>query len=116
MNGVKVLTDTERDIILQCIRYISEAGRFDMAADCSPRIGVSPEGFQKVLDDWPNVDDTVGTDAFLVINNCLNEVCNGPDSPPEQEWSDHFTSTPQNIEAVYEKWVKSLELDSTGIR
>lgn len=116
MNGVNTLSGTELDITLQCLKYIFEAGPFEVAADCSPRIGVSPEEFQKVLDDWPNVDDAVGTNAFLVINNCLNEVCNGPDTPSEEKWSEYFSTTREEIEAVYEKWAKSLELDSTGIR
>lgn len=117
MPGLKSLSDEERAIVLECIRFVSEGGLFDMEADCSVLIGISPVEFELVLIGWPDIDDqSPGNSGFLVINNCLNEVCHGPDSPGSTEWSTYFSVPREKVIDVYHKWARPLGMDVTGVQ
>jgi len=119
LTGLKALTDPEREIILECLKFIAAGVRFEMDVDCLPRIGLSVQEFHNVMSEWPDVIDAAGTDAFLAINNSLNEVCSicsDPDDPTCQKWSKYFSATPDEVEAVFDKWTLSLGMDWTGLR
>jgi hypothetical protein len=108
--GVKSLSDHEKDIVLECLLFISQGGFFDMETDCFIRIGVSVEAFQKVISLWPEINDDVeGSDSFLVVNNSLNELCYGPDSPSKKDWAKYFNASRDDIARSYKKWAESLE-------
>lgn len=81
-----------------------------VSTDCFIRIGISVEAFQKVITLWPEINDDVeGSDSFLVVNNSLNELCNGPDSPSEKDWAKYFNASRDDIAQSYKKWAESLD-------
>lgn len=80
-------------------------GRF-LEDEFQTRIGVEKHELQKVIDDFPQIDDSEkDTVETLAINNCLNEVCNGLDLS-EQEWEKCFSVGKSEIIKAYANWAK----------
>ncbi len=117
MPGIKSLTEPEKATVRECVDFIFSSGRFDLAADCETRIGVSVEQLKAVLSAWPKVQDEIsGSHGFLVINNSLNEVCHGPDAPGAEQWAEYLSVPREQVVRIYQKWAKSLGLSHTGIQ
>ena len=106
------LSSKEKDIVLRCMKATTA-----YVDDCEKhsRLGLEPQELQRVLDAWPNIDDTMeDTAEFLAVNNSLNEVCHGFRIAPD-EWGKWFDAPKSEIEAVYRKWLGIRKI-SEGIR
>jgi hypothetical protein len=106
------LTSKEQEIVLRCLK--ATTGYID---DCEKhsRLGLEPDELQGVIERWPHIDDsTDGSNGFLAINNCLNEVCHGFRIHPD-DWNNWFDVTESEIKVVYEKWLRLRGLRG-GIR
>ncbi len=67
------LSAAEREVIRRAITATFEY--FDW--DFQTRLGVYPDTMRQLLSAWPSVDDTPETDAFLAINNAMNDLIHG---------------------------------------
>lgn len=45
--------------------------------DFHTRLGVHPEAMRQLLSAWPNIDDAYESDAYLAINNAMNDLLHG---------------------------------------
>lgn len=111
----KSLSDEDKVAILQCMKAIAESQLIE-DWELQTRLGLNREDLRAVISRWPNIDDSVtNSDAFLAINNCMNEICNGVYVPPE-EWNKWFTMTKSEILKSYHKWARQRGNNSTGLR
>jgi hypothetical protein len=79
------------------------------------RLGLDADDLQQEITRWPDIDDRAESGSgFLVINNCLNEVCHGFRIPPE-EWSRWFDTPISAVKATYRNWL-TLRETRGGIR
>ena len=79
------LSDSDRQIILQCLNAILN-GRF-LEGEFQTRLGIEPDELEQIIAAYPNIDDSDhDSKEALAINNCLNEVCNVI-SFSNREWS-----------------------------
>jgi hypothetical protein len=108
------LSDSERQIIFQCLKAILK-GRF-LEGEFHTRLGIEPEELEGIVTAYPDVDNSDdNSDAAIAINNCLNEVCHGI-SFSDREWSQWFTVSKPEIEEVYRKWAVLRGRSHSGIR
>lgn len=110
--GFERLSAKDQDIVLRCMRAV--AVHIDDWEKHS-RLGLDADELQQEIARWPGIDDRVqGSNGYLAINNCLNEICHGLRLAPE-EWNRWFDTPRNEIESAYRKW---LALNGThgGIR
>jgi hypothetical protein len=108
------LSDTDRQIILQCLNAILK-GRF-LEGEFDARLGIEPGEFERIVAAYPNVDDSDDdSNETLTINNCLNEVCHGIRFS-NREWAQWFNVSKSEVEEVYRKWAILRGWSHTGIR
>jgi hypothetical protein len=101
---IKLLPERSQDAVLQCLKAIL-IGPFIDEWEFQTRLGIDRDGLRSVLGRWPNLEDSEqGTDDFLAVNNCLNEVCYGVDIPA-QAWDEWFTLPRTEVERAYEDWL-----------
>ena len=101
------LTEKDQQIIFQCLKCVYE-GNFIWDSAFSPRIGISRPAFKLVLDTWPDVDDSNhDSDAYLGINNALNEVCHGIRFSAS-EWNEWFDVNRDEVQMVFKRWKLSV--------
>jgi hypothetical protein len=67
------LTPNEQEVVRRAIAATFEF--FDW--DFQTRLGVSPETMRQLLGEWPNIDDAYDSDAYLAINNAMNDLLHG---------------------------------------
>ena len=116
MRGIAILTESEKSIVRDCIAFILDSGRFDLEGDCETLIGITEQELRDVFARWPLLSDwEINGKDFLAVNNCLNEVCHGSDSPSKELWSKHFSSPLDEMVRIYRKWANSVGLGHTGI-
>ena len=97
------LPDEDKEAVLQCMRAIAESQLIE-DWEIHTRLGLNRETLRAVVSRWPNIDDSVvDSDAYLAINNCMNEICHGVHIPTE-EWDKWFTMTRAQILDSYRKW------------
>jgi hypothetical protein len=94
--SIKTLSEQDRGAILQCIRVIADSQLIE-DWEMRARLGVNRETLRNIIARWPNVDDSdVGSDDFLAISNCLNEICHGL-RISKQDWDEGFTVTRSQV-------------------
>lgn len=109
------LTDDEREAVRQSLVAL-RAGWFLDEHDLETRIGVAPATCDALVSAWPAVDDTDDdSDAALIINNALNEVCNGGCIPDAQRprW---FTVPREAVRFAYRQWRTARGWPEGGVR
>ena len=112
---VERLTETDRDVVRQCLVAL-RAGRYLDDDNIVSRVGVAPATYDALIAAWPRIDDSRDdSEACLVVNNALNEVCHGVDIP-DREWPRWFTVSRDELRAVYGRWAGLRGWDRTGIR
>ena len=80
------------------------------------RLGILRPTLKRIISAWPDIDDSSdGSDEFLAINNCLNEICHGIDIPPT-EWRDWFLQSREEVKKTYGKWLRLGGHSAGGIR
>jgi hypothetical protein len=107
------LSQGEQDVVLQAFGYILE--RLD-EADADTRVGVTLDALRAMKTHWPPDDAEQTGEAFLAINNVLNETCNGPDAPAAGAWLRCVGVRQEELRAIYVRWARSHGLSWTGIR
>ena len=109
------LTDDEREAVRQSLVAL-RAGRFLDEHDLETRIGVAPAAYDALVSAWPAVDDTDDdSDAALIINNALNEVCNGG-CIPDARWPRWFTVPREAVRSAYRHWRTARGGPEGGVR
>ncbi len=108
----EILSPKQQDIVLRCMKataaYVADSEKH-------ARIGLESGELQRVIAQWPNIDDAdENGSGFAAINGCLNEVCHGFRIAPD-EWSSWFDAPKADVKATYQKWL-SLKGISGGIR
>lgn len=112
---IEKLSDLQRAAVLQCVRAIAESQLIE-DWEIRTRLGISRETLSEILARWPNIDDTDdGSEEFLAINNCMNEVCHGVRISTE-EWDRWFTVTRSQVLDSYRTWLTLRGNFSSGIR
>ena len=72
------------------------------------RVGVSRDEFKEIIEGWPPSDDEDPTStAYLVINNTLNEICNGI-PVDEDSLKEAVGSSLSVLRHVYAEWKQSI--------
>ncbi|MEQ1819733.1 MAG: hypothetical protein ABL871_14105 [Terricaulis sp.] len=67
------LTPEEREVVRRAMAATFEF--FDW--DFQTRLGVYPDTMRQLLSGWPDVDDAYDSDAYLAINNAMNDLLHG---------------------------------------
>ena len=107
------LSESEKQIVFQCMTAMLN-GNF-LEHEFQTRLGIDEIELRKIMDDFPNIDDTEDeSTATLAINNCLNEVCYGIGFS-EKDWKKWFSVEREKIVETYRKWAKSRGWERTGI-
>ena len=98
------------------VRRALEATFQLFAIDFEARMGIPEEAMHRILDEWPNVDDTSdGSDACLAINNALNDLLYGVGV--SDELATELTSADRaKLQRIYEAWAHSRGWSATGVR
>src|ERR1700730_13719743 len=113
--SLKRLSDEDKAAVLQCMTAIVRSqliGDWEMHT----RLGLTRERLRKVISRWPQIDDSViDSDAFLAINNCMNAICSGVQTPPGQ-WDQWFTMARSQVLDRYRKWSIRTANYAPGIR
>jgi hypothetical protein len=113
--ALKDLSKTEQGLVLQCMKAIVEG---DAIKDWEfhTRLGVTRLVVRRIISRWPEIDDRIeGSDEFLAINNCMNEICRGIRLTPE-EWTLRFTYPGDAILRAYDNWLTLGRQTRSGIR
>ena len=113
--ALEKLSHIEQTTILECLTAVAE-GPFIDEIDFQTLLGYDQEALRDVIKSFPDIDDCSDTSpASLLINNCLNEICNGvPIS--EMQWQKWFTVTKKQFREVYQKWARLKGYHTTGIK
>jgi len=105
----------EKDIVRQCLVAL-RSGRLLDEDDIHSWIGVDPAAYDSALADWPLLDVREDdSDACLIINNSLNEVCYGV-SINDRQWERWFTVSREDVRQTYRKWARLRGWSRTGIQ
>ncbi|MBC7768702.1 MAG: hypothetical protein H7124_07935 [Phycisphaerales bacterium] len=67
------LTPEEQQVVRRAMAATFEF--FDL--DFQTRLGVYPDTMRQLLSEWPNIDDAYDSDAYLAINNAMNDLLHG---------------------------------------
>jgi hypothetical protein len=109
------LSDSDRSVIGECLVALRR-GRYLDEDDIVSRIGVSVATYDALAAAWPAVDDSDDdSDACLVVNNALNEVCHGVHIPM-RDWPAWFTVPKAEVKEIYRRWADLRGWDRTGVR
>ena len=109
------LSPRTQSLILGAMRAIAHGSLID-DKEFHTRLGISRRILLELLANWPAIDASdPNSEAFLGINNCMNEICNGVNLTPQQ-WAEWFDSPRSDIERAYEDWSRSVGRTSTGIQ
>ena len=112
---VERLPEPDRNVIGQCLAALRR-GRYLDEDDIVSRIGVPVGAYDTLLAAWPAVDDSDDdSDACLVVNNALNEICHGVHIPT-REWPTWFTVPRDEVKEVYRRWAHLRGWERTGVR
>ena len=113
--ALRELTQKEQDLVLQSLRMIEHCHEIQ-DREFHTRLGITRPALRRVISQWPEIDNGMqGSDEFLAINNCMNEVCNGIRLTP-QEWAVWFTESRDVVRQAYENWLRLRGHTTGGIR
>ncbi|MBN2383374.1 hypothetical protein JXQ70_10875 [bacterium] len=111
--ALKDLSESDQEIIFRCVGDILRGG-FDLE-DAEVLLGVTPDVLRAIEATWPPDDSQQDGEAFLAINNVLNETCEGLDAL-SPEVLPRIGVTREHVRAVYHRWARSHGLSWVGIR
>ena len=102
------LSENEKEIVRKAMAATFEYFTWDFHT----RIGVEPERMRELLNQWPNVDDSLDdSDACLAINNSLNDLL----GISEEQSLTIFGVKRLEVKRVYKKWATERGWRHTGI-
>src|SRR5947207_2295887 len=76
IGSVFMLTPQERRVVLNCLRYIQQTDQLD-ASDFETRIGGTRRELGELIAQRSDDVDDWSLSERIIVNNCMNEVCNG---------------------------------------
>jgi hypothetical protein len=113
--ALELLHSDEQWVVRQALAALVHGEYLD-DAEFDVRIGVRRTEAAALLGRWPDVRDAPrDARAGFVINNCLNEVCNGLDLVDE-EWNRWFDVPRDRVADVYRRWAMLKGWSSPGMR
>ena len=95
----------DRPAIRQCIEAILD-GPFIWDWEFSLRLGVDRSRLRQVFALWPNLETD---EAAYIINNCMNEACNGAKISDEQ-WEEWFDFPRERVRMIFDQWRSEIDL------
>jgi hypothetical protein len=102
MNVAKTLTESEWDIILQCLKA-SVNGPFFPDWEFQTIFGLTRNEMQTVIDEWwienPNPSDSV----TIAINNSINNLLGYPHGKDDL-WNDYISISQAELRSIFNKW------------
>ena len=101
------LTDTEREIVGQCLRAAADGPFFD-DAEFHTLFGLSRSEVRAVADRYPNVDElddspTGCDDSWLAINNAFANLLGYPHGQ-EAAWQRYISASAEEVTRIFKKW------------
>ena len=113
--ALRHLSDEQRDTIRQAVIAVRDGG-YVPRDDIYARIGVSLDAMNAFMNAWPEIDDRDDeSDATLIINNSLNEICHGVDVP-NRDWARWFSVPREAVKQTYRTWTSARGWPATGVR
>jgi hypothetical protein len=101
---LKDLPDAEHELVLQCRKAVAEGDAIE-DWEFPARLGVTRSVAKSIISRWPDIDHGAeGSDEFIALNNCVNEVCRDTRMTPK-EWTQRFTEPGDTILQTYEYWL-----------
>jgi hypothetical protein len=102
------LTDTEQRVVLACMRFLRFGPDFD-EVEYHTVLGVYPEQLDRIIDTWPNLDDSDHCSSeFLAINNCMALASRGwwlrQQQQRTQEWAQWFDVPCEEVDRIFHRW------------
>jgi len=112
--SLRDLNDQERGIALQCLRYFSMSGCFDLRDKYHSRLGVTKSELNIVISKWPDLqDDDSSHDDYTAVNNCFNEVCNIMTFSSD-EWDKWFKVSVSEVCQAFAHWKRRTKMDASN--
>lgn len=97
------LNAEEKEVVRRAMAATFEYFTFDFEA----RMGIEPEEMEKLLEAWPDVDDSDdASPASLAVNNSLNDLLHG-EGISEAEAAAKIGVDREEMLRVYRKWADS---------
>mgnify|MGYP006909079900 CR=1 FL=1 len=99
--SIHQLSEEDQGIIYRCL-VAALKGPFFPDWEFQTLFGINRDALDKVVEDWPNVDET-NDDAFLAINNSFVNLLYYPHDS-DQGWDEYNLAPRQTIEKVFHRW------------
>jgi hypothetical protein len=96
------LSDTEREVVRECLRAAVE-GPFFPEWEFHTLFGVTRAEVKGVVNSWPNVDESDET-VILAINNSLNNLLGYPLGREEEDWPKFISVSREEVGRIFLKW------------
>lgn len=102
------LRESERDVIYQCLVAALD-GPFFPDWEFQILFGVERDTLARIVEDWPEIDDSV-EDVVLAINNSMVNLVGYPHGE-EKEWDKYISVSPDEVSYILREWKKTMGLD-----
>lgn len=105
------LTNEEKEIV----RRAMQASLIYIDAEFSARMGLEESHMARLLEAWPEIDDSrAGSAVYLAVNNALNDLLYGVGISNEQALQ-AVGADRAEMRRVYKKWAAGHGRSSTGV-
>lgn len=103
--SLKKLSKKEKIVIFQCLNAAAN-GPFFPDADFHILFGLKRIEVFKIINDWPNIDDS-DKKVRLAINNSINNLLGYPHNC-DDIWYDYISVSSSKLEIIYKKWASFI--------
>lgn len=111
--AIEQLTHDEKKIVFACICAVAK-GPFFPHGDYHTRLGVYKDALFKLIANFSTIDDSdPDSDAAIVINNAMNEICHGVRISPA-DWQKWFDVDKDAVRSLFYKWRQLQGWDPRG--
>jgi hypothetical protein len=105
------LNEEEKEVVRRTMAATFDYFTFDFGT----RIGVEQEEMSKLLEAWPDLDDSDDESSVsLAINNSMNDLLNG-EGISESDAKEKIGVSKDEMRRVYKKWANARAWDHTGV-
>ncbi|WP_282611225.1 hypothetical protein [Pelagibius sp. Alg239-R121] len=105
------LTHEEREVV----RRAMQASLIYIGAGFSARMGLEESHMVRLLEAWPQLDDSdEGSAVYLAVNNALNDLLHGVGISDKQALESVGVNRAE-MQRVYKKWATGHGRSSTGV-
>jgi hypothetical protein len=95
------LKKNEQDVVYQCL-VAALKGPFFPDWEFQTLFGIERSTLSKIVDAWPQVDDTE-EDVALAINNSMGNLVGYPHGK-EKEWQKYISVSPDEVISILQRW------------